>query len=116
MQKLGTAKYLAVSQKIKVIISMGNIRYNELLKCIFFIFVTNIIFAMFLFPWVTDDDLNNIPEQPLNRFISLFYYGITTFTTTGYGDIYPKSNRMKIIISFYMIIVFSITVSVLFKF
>ena len=94
---------------------MGSITYKEILKCFLYITIVNLAFTLLLFTWATDDDLNNIPKPPFSRFISLFYYSITTFTTTGYGDIYAKSNKMKIIVSLYMIFVFSITVSFLFK-
>jgi hypothetical protein len=83
--------------------------FANLFYAIFF----NIIFALFLFIWVTDDDLKNIPKEPLSRYISLFYYSITSFTTTGYGDIFALSNRMKLIISLYMISIFSITASII---
>jgi len=76
----------------------------------------NLFFTIILFTWATDDDLNNIPKAWGERFVSIFYYLITTFTTTGYGDIYAKSVRMKLFISAYMIIVFSLTVSFLFDF
>ena len=81
-----------------------------------YVIIINLIFSLILYSFVTDDDLNNIPKRPVDRFISLFYFLITTFTTTGYGDIYAKSNRMKILISCYMIFVFSLTVSFLFNF
>ena len=95
---------------------MGLITLNEITKGIVFILSLNIIFTVFLYTWVTNDDLDNIPTNPLDRIISLFYFSITTFTTTGYGDIYAKSNRMKLIISFYMIFIFAITASFLFTF
>jgi hypothetical protein len=94
---------------------MANITSEEIFTSVFYILCINIIITIFLFSWATDDDLNNIPKEPLDRFISLFYYSMTTFTTTGYGDIYAKSNRMKIVISLYMIFVFAITVSLLFR-
>jgi len=95
---------------------MSAIRANEIITCITYILTINLLFSLFLFSWVTDDDVSNLPKSPTERFISIFYYLITTFTTTGYGDIYAKSNRMKLIISFYMISVFSLTVSFLFEF
>ena len=94
---------------------MGRITLHEIAKCIVYIVFFNVVFTLILFPWVTEDDLHNLPQSPVDRFVSLFYYGITTFSTTGYGDIYAKSNRMKVIISLYMIFVFSITASFLFK-
>jgi hypothetical protein len=95
---------------------MSKIRLEELFICITYIIMINLFFTMILLTWVTDDDLNNIPEAWGERFVSIFYYLITTFTTTGYGDIYAKSVRMKLFISAYMIIVFSLTVSFLFDF
>ena len=95
---------------------MSKIRLEELVICITYIIMINLFFTIIIFSWVTDDDLNNIPEGLTERFVSIFYYLITTFTTTGYGDIYAKSVRMKLFISAYMIIVFSLTVSFLFDF
>ena len=89
---------------------MSRTTVNDILTVAIVTVILNLLFSFFLFAWVTDDDLTNIPKEPLNRFISLFYYSITTFTTTGFGDIYAKSNRMKLIISLYMISVFAITV------
>ena len=89
---------------------MGKVTFNEVAKVAAFAIFINFIVTLFLFTWVTDDDVNNIPEAPLSRFVSLFYYSITTFSTTGYGDITAKSNRMKLFISLYMIIIFAVTI------
>ena len=70
---------------------MSKIRLQELVICITYITMINLFFTIILFSWVTDDDLNNIPKGWGERFVSIFYYLITTFTTTGYGDIYAKS-------------------------
>ena len=40
--------------------------------------------------------------------IKVFYYGMTTLTTIGYGDFLPKSVSEKIIISFVML--FGVTI------
>ncbi len=78
-----------------------------------FIFITVLLFTLFLYPWVSDNDIANISKSGFNRMIDLFYYGIVTFTTTGYGDIYPKSYRMKLIIAFYLIMIYSIPISMI---
>uniref|UniRef100_A0A6C0AQL0 Potassium channel domain-containing protein n=1 Tax=viral metagenome TaxID=1070528 RepID=A0A6C0AQL0_9ZZZZ len=80
------------------------------------IIIINIFFALLLIPWVTDKDVAGLPQKTVDRFISLFYFGITSFTTTGYGDIHASSNRMKLLITTYMVLVFSMTVSFLFDF
>jgi hypothetical protein len=89
---------------------MGKVTFNEVAKVALFAIFINFIVTLFLFTWVTDDDVNNVPEAPLSRFVSLFYYSITTFSTTGYGDITAKSNRMKLFMSLYMIIVYAVTI------
>jgi hypothetical protein len=89
---------------------MGKVTFSEVAKVALFAIFINFIVTLFLFTWVTDDDVNNIPEAPLSRFVSLFYYSITTFSTTGYGDITAKSNRMKLFISLYMILIFAVTI------
>ena len=89
---------------------MAKVTFNEVAKVALFAIIFNFLVSLFLFTWVTDDDLNNIPEAPLSRFVSIFYYSITTFSTTGYGDITAKSNRMKLFTSLYMILVFAVTI------
>jgi hypothetical protein len=86
---------------------------KEVLMAMLYITIFNVFLTLMLVFWVTDDDLNNLPKTWEDRFISIFYYLITTFTTTGYGDIYAKSSRMKLIISVYMIVVCALTVSIL---
>ena len=93
---------------------MTKIKLYEFVKVLKFILIINISFSLFLFTWVTDDDLYGLPKDGIQRYISLFYYSITTFSTTGFGDIYDKSVRMKLVISLYMIFVFAITTSFLF--
>ncbi len=67
-------------------------------------------FAAVLYPWVTDDDISNLPKNPIDRFLSLVYFSVTTFTSTGYGDIAPKSTRAKMILTAYMASAFAIVI------
>ena len=94
----------------------AKIKISEVLRCITYIFVFNFLVAAFLISWVSDDDLTNLPKPYVERCISVFYFLITTFTTTGYGDIYPKSERMKVFITFYILVICSLTGSFLFEF
>jgi hypothetical protein len=91
-------------------------KLSEIIRLSISILFINIIFAFLLLIWVTDNDIQGLPPNILERFISLFYYGVTTVTTTGYGDIYAKSARMKIIISIYMILTMTGIISFLFTF
>jgi hypothetical protein len=93
-----------------------NKNLNEIYRLSISILFINILFAFLLLVWVTDNDVHGLPKNTLDRFISLFYYGISTLTTTGYGDIYAKSTRMKIVISLYMVLAMSGVISILFRF
>jgi hypothetical protein len=61
--------------------------------------VFNFAFAAFLYSWVTDDDISNLPKDPKERFMALVYFTVTTSTSTGYGDIVPKSIRARMVSS-----------------
>ena len=98
-------------------------KINEFIRVFSVIVIVNILFSIFVLSWATDDDINGLPpllnkngKNKSDRLIALFYYGISTFTTTGYGDVYAKSSRMKILMSLYMIIVVSASASFLFNF
>ena len=77
------------------------------MKLINFI-LTNICFIIFLFLFATDKDLSGLSNDPLERFVGIIYYVSTIITTTGYGDILATSIRARLIISSYMIFVFSV--------
>jgi hypothetical protein len=67
----------------------------------------NTAFSLFLLSWVTDDDIKGLPSDTLKRFMTLFYFSITTFTGTGYGDLTATSDRARLVMSIYMISAFS---------
>jgi hypothetical protein len=58
--------------------------------------IVHVIFSAFLYSWVTDEDITNLPKKPSERFMAIFYYNVTTTTSTGYGDIVPKSTRARV--------------------
>ena len=95
---------------------MSRITFSETSRVFIITMLINIIFALFLFTWVNDDDIIGLPKQTINRYVSLFYFSITTFTTTGFGDIRAKSDRMKIVLSIFMISMFAGIVSFMFDF
>ena len=79
------------------------------MKLIYFI-LTNIGFIIFLFLFMTDKDLSGLSNDPLERFIGIIYYVSTIITSTGYGDILAISMRSRLLISSYMIFIFSIII------
>jgi hypothetical protein len=93
---------------------------SEILRLIGIVFLINAAFAVFLYFWASDDDFNGIAPQKDStwgeRLIAFFYFGVTTFATTGYGDITPKSRRARLATSFFMIAMVTGTLSFLFDF
>ena len=39
--------------------------------------VVNVIFSAFLYSWVTDEDITNLPKKPSERFMALLYYNVS---------------------------------------
>ncbi len=66
----------------------------------------SLIFIIFLFIFADNNDFKGLPDDPSEKLISIIYYIISTFTTTGYGDIYAKSSRARLIMCSFMIINF----------
>ena len=71
----------------------------------------NICYILFLFFIASDDVIKGLPSHPIERLVALFYYTVTTMTTTGYGDVTAVSPRAQIIVSTYMLINFYILVN-----
>ncbi len=95
---------------------MARLQASEIFKVLATAVVVNTLFALFLLTWVTKQDLSNLPDNPMDRFIHLFYFGVISFTTTGYGDSTPKSNRLKIGMACYLLFVIAGVFSYFFNF
>jgi hypothetical protein len=86
------------------------IDYSKTLYIFLGVILVNLIFALILFPWATDKDINGLVGSNIDKFITLFYFGVTIFTTSGFGDVYAKSNKLKIFITLYMLLVISFAI------
>lgn len=86
---------------------MGQIKLSEILKVITIAIATNIVFAILLYSWVTEDDIEGLPDKPLEKFITLFTFGLATFTTSGFVNTNAKSIRLKMVSATYVILVIS---------
>lgn len=84
--------------------------FKGVAQLIVILLIVNVIFSAFLYSWVTDDDITNLPKKPSERFMAIFYYTVTTSTSTGYGDIVPKSARARVASMALQIVMFSIVV------
>lgn len=74
--------------------------------CILF----SVVFIYLTFGWNSEewnglDDTNDVTFE--DKFINRMYFTFVTFSTAGYGDISPKSKKLKLIsctVAFIMII------------
>ena len=55
---------------------------------------------------IEEDDKNN-------RFINRLYFVMSTLSTTGYGDVTPKTKKMKIIVMIFQFILLISLISIL---
>jgi hypothetical protein len=81
-----------------------------MLKLVAILLAINFAVAAFLYSWATDDDISNLPKDPKERFWALVYFTVTTSTSTGYGDIVPKSIRARMLSSALQIIMLILVV------
>ena len=95
---------------------MKRIALNEILQVVFIALLANTLFALFLFPWVTEEDITDLPKNPVDKFITLFTFSLATFTTSGFVNTNAKSRRLKIVSAFYVILVISGGLSFFFNF
>ncbi len=77
-----------------------------MLKLLGIAIIYNVLFTLFLMTWITEEDIPGLPFYLVDKFLYLLYFNITTFTSTGYGDITPKTTRSRMIMSLYMMIIF----------
>jgi hypothetical protein len=83
---------------------------KDVAQFMFLILLMNIVFSLFLYSWVTDNDITNLPKNKRERFMAILYFTITTSTSTGYGDIVPKSVRARIASSMLQVFMFAVVV------
>lgn len=95
---------------------MQRFKLSEIYKVLAAAFVINIFFAISLYPWATEDDITDLPENKIDRFVTLFTFGLATFTTSGFVNTNAKSRRMKVLSSLYVVFVFSGLLSYFFNF
>lgn len=98
---------------------MTRVTLREIMTVFTATLLINILFAALLYPWVTDEDIENLPQDPWNRFLTLFFFAVTSFTTIGfgeYGSVHVKSLRLKMIVTLYILLAISGAASFFFNF
>ncbi len=95
---------------------MRQIKPSEILKVIGIAVSLNILFALSLYSWVTPEDISDLPQNPIDKFITLFTFGLATFTTSGFVNTNAQSRRLKIVSSIYVLLVVSGVLSYFFNF
>jgi hypothetical protein len=98
---------------------MTRIKAEEIVKVFTATLLYNIVFALFLYVWVTDEDIENLPNDPLEKAWTVFFLAITTFATIGFGEfgsVRVRSKRGKLVITFFILLAISGAASFLFDF
>jgi hypothetical protein len=67
-----------------------------------FIIIIIIIFSTILYLFM-HNEINNC-----NTYVDHIYFGTITVATIGYGDMYPKTQKTKIFITIYLLLVYYI--------
>jgi hypothetical protein len=85
-------------------------KINQFLIFILVSLILNHLMTIYLYSWVTDDDISGLPPKDSkivynDRFIALFYFNAITLSTLGYEKIIPISNRARMHISLYTIVI-----------
>jgi len=71
------------------------------------LFVLYNIFTATIFQSIFDEnDLSDLPKDKYERFVHILYFTSSITTTVGFVDIYPISDKARIIVSFYMMVSF----------
>ncbi|BAT22418.1 hypothetical protein [Yellowstone lake phycodnavirus 2] len=79
--------------------------FHNFFKLLVALIVTNLSFAGVMHSWVTDSDMSGLRKGSTDRFVDLLYFSIVSFSTTGYGDIAPKSTRAKMAVCLFLMFV-----------
>jgi hypothetical protein len=98
---------------------MARIKAEEVFKVFVATLLYNLAFTLFLYPWVTENDIENLPKEPSEKAWTLFFFSVTSFTTIGFGEfgsIKLKSRRLKIIVTLFILLAISGAASFFFDF
>ena len=86
-------------------INLSKIKYVKIFEIIIGWLFINLIFATITYSFLYNEITNAV------EFTDYFYFGLVTLSTSGYGDIAPKSRRAKIFISCYLLVLYSFILS-----
>jgi hypothetical protein len=83
---------------------------NKFFRILTVFIIINLLFSVFLYSWATNQDIGDLPSKPVDRFTSILFMNISTFTLTGASN-KVKSKRIQILMSIYMLVVFAALIS-----
>jgi hypothetical protein len=94
----------------KVQIPKLNYRFHQFFVYLMVLLVINVFMAFFLYSWVTDADFSGLPPKDKSktfdsRLVALFYYNSITLSTLGYGDVVPISDRARMFVGIYVVLI-----------
>lgn len=86
-------------------------KLRKLLQIIFMILVVNAVFSTILM-YLEERHFKGINrnQSAIRQWLECYYFGLTTITTVGYGDIVPASFEARMLVMAYLIVVISISI------
>lgn len=91
----------------------GKINYT-ILKKVSYIYILLGIFTTYFYIFTKKEDWQYTSKDSQHDFFNIFYFTNTSFTSCGYGDIYPKTNYAKIPVMFLQVILIFQLISYIF--
>ena len=86
-------------------IDFEKIKFMKIFEILIGAFFINLIFAIFSYFFLYNQISN------ATTFIDFFYFGIVSLSSTGYGDMSATTQKAKMCVSIYLLLVFSFILS-----
>ena len=89
-------------------IDLSKINFNKIWQIMMCVIIINFIFSFIAYSFLYNEFSN------VSNYFDFFYFGLSSITSVGYGDIVPVTRRAKIFVSMYLLFTFSMVISLTF--
>lgn len=86
-------------------IDLSKIKFNKIWQIMIYIIIMNFIFSFIAYSLLYNEFSN------VSDYLDFFYFGLSSITSVGYGDILPITRRAKIFVCMYLLFTYSMVIS-----
>ena len=86
-------------------IDLSKIKFNKIWQIMIYIIIINFIFSFIAYLFLYNEFSN------VHNYFDFFYFGLSSITSVGYGDIVPITRKAKIFVSMYLLFTYSMVIS-----